>query len=327
MKKRTKLLSAVTAGTLALGVMCFGFAQWNTEISGTGTVSANGKWDVKITDAAITSVSNGTTVDGEAETVQPTGNAIVYPVRLHLRSFDGNYVAQIDDLNGKEENLTQAELEEYTVLYETTYGSQSFNYFSSGQKNWGVCQFKAKITDAEKIDNATKLNTSWKNDDDGAKEGTLIGYAIMYTYKGSTMSKVDTTNEYLKVTYVEALEAAKTLYKAELNDDKTAATYDSTVFSLGGAWAEYSLTVTNNGTVNANLANCKFSTSELSDSFVVDTPEIKNEVLAPGESATVTFVVKAADKAELNAEAQPFSVSMSYVQDTVDNAPSASYSK
>ena len=65
MKKRTKLLSAVTAGTMALGVMCFGFAQWNTEISGTGTVSANGKWDVKITDAAITGTSNGTTVDAK----------------------------------------------------------------------------------------------------------------------------------------------------------------------------------------------------------------------------------------------------------------------
>ena len=42
MKKRTKLLSAVTAGTMALGVMCFGFAQWSTEISANGTVSANG---------------------------------------------------------------------------------------------------------------------------------------------------------------------------------------------------------------------------------------------------------------------------------------------
>ena len=145
MKKRTKLLSAVTAGTMALGVMCFGFAQWNTEISGTGTVSANGKWDVKITDATITGTSNGTTVDGEAETVQSTGNAVVYPLRLHIRSFDGCYVAQVDDLNGKEEKLTQSELEDYTILYETTYGSQSFNYFSSGQKNWGVCQFKAKL--------------------------------------------------------------------------------------------------------------------------------------------------------------------------------------
>lgn len=312
MKKRTKLLSAVTAGTMALGVMCFGFAQWNTEISGTGTVSANGKWDVKITDAAITGTSNGTTVDGEAETVQSTGNAVVYPLRLHIRSFDGCYVAQVDDLNGKEEKLTQSELEDYTILYETTYGSQSFNYFSSGQKNWGVCQFKAKITNPEVVNNATKLNTSWANDDNGAREGTLVGYAVMYSYKGSTMSKVDTTNENLKVTYVEALDAA---------------TYDNTVFSLGGAWAEYSLTVTNNGTVNANLANCKFSTSELSDSFVVDTPEVKDEVLAPGESATVTFVVKAADKAELNAEAQSFSVSMNYVQDTVDSAPSATYSK
>mgnify|MGYP000000594230 FL=1 len=332
MKKRTKLLSAVTAGTMALGVMCFGFAQWNTEISGTGTVSANGKWDVKITDAAITGTSNGTTVDGEAETVQSTGNAVVYPLRLHIRSFDGCYVAQVDDLNGKEEKLTQSELEDYTILYETTYGSQSFNYFSSGQKNWGVCQFKAKITNPEVVNNATKLNTSWANDDNGAREGTLVGYAVMYSYKGSTMSKVDTTNENLKVTYVEALDAAKsgkekTVYKAELNADNTAATYDNTVFSLGGAWAEYSLTVTNNGTVNANLANCKFSTSELSDSFVVDTPEVKDEVLAPGESATVTFVVKAADKAELNAEAQSFSVSMNYVQDTVDSAPSATYSK
>lgn len=145
MKKRTKLLSAVTAGTMALGVMCFGFAQWNTEISGTGTVSANGKWDVKITDAAITGTSNGTTVDGEAETVQSTGNAVVYPLRLHIRSFDGCYVAQVDDLNGKEEKLTQSELEDYTILYETTYGSQSFNYFHQVRKTGAYASLRQRL--------------------------------------------------------------------------------------------------------------------------------------------------------------------------------------
>lgn len=94
MKKRTKLLSAVTAGTMALGVMCFGFAQWSTEISANGTVSANGKWDVKITDASITKISNGVTPSLEAVTVEQTAQVVEYNVIL-------KYVGGVNDPNSK----------------------------------------------------------------------------------------------------------------------------------------------------------------------------------------------------------------------------------
>lgn len=59
MKKRTKLLSVLTAGVMAVGVMCYGFAQWSTEITAGGTVSAGGKWDVKIVDASLELSSAG----------------------------------------------------------------------------------------------------------------------------------------------------------------------------------------------------------------------------------------------------------------------------
>ena len=50
-------------------------------------------------------------------------------------------------------------------------------------------------------------------------------------------------------------------------------------------------------------------------------------MLAPGESCTATFVVNVKSEGELSADAQPFSVELTYVQDTVDEAPSASVSK
>ena len=114
-------------------------------------------------------------------------------------------------------------------------------------------------------------------------------------------------------------------YPAQFTD--TTADYGNVNFSVDDAWAEYSLTITNNGTVNANLSNCKFNVTELSDEFVVDTPNLNNKVLAPGESCTATFVVKVKSEGELSADAQPFSVELTYVQDTVDEAPSASVSK
>ena len=54
MKKRSKILAALTAGVMAVSAMCFGFAQWSTDISLGGRVSASGAWDVSVTDAAVT---------------------------------------------------------------------------------------------------------------------------------------------------------------------------------------------------------------------------------------------------------------------------------
>ena len=46
---------------------------------------------------------------------------------------------------------------------------------------------------------------------------------------------------------------AYTVYPAAIGDDKTSATYGPATFSLPGAWVQYSVTVTNQGTANANL--------------------------------------------------------------------------
>ena len=53
MKKSTKILALCMCAVLALSVMAFGFAKWSTDVTLGGTVSANGKWDVKVTDASL----------------------------------------------------------------------------------------------------------------------------------------------------------------------------------------------------------------------------------------------------------------------------------
>ncbi len=96
-------MAALTAGVMAAGAMCFGFAQWSTSLALQGTVSASGKWDVGISKAEVTSFSTGAAVDADPVTVAPTGNAVVYPVKLAIRDMDNWYVLQIDDVNGAEQ--------------------------------------------------------------------------------------------------------------------------------------------------------------------------------------------------------------------------------
>ena len=62
MKRRSRILAALTAGVMAAGAMCFGFAQWSTSLALQGTVSASGKWDVGISKAEVTSFSTGAAV-------------------------------------------------------------------------------------------------------------------------------------------------------------------------------------------------------------------------------------------------------------------------
>lgn len=69
MKRRSRILAALTAGVMAAGAMCFGFAQWSTSLALQGTVSASGKWDVGISKAEVTSFSTGAAVDADPVTV------------------------------------------------------------------------------------------------------------------------------------------------------------------------------------------------------------------------------------------------------------------
>ena len=111
-------------------------------------------------------------------------------------------------------------------------------------------------------------------------------------------------------------------------------TYAPVEFTLPEAWANYTVTITNNGTVNANLADCKVVTSlddgsDFADAFEVSVPEFgADEVLAPGESCTFNVVVKALNDADGNMAASTgsFTIGLNYVQDEVEAAPEVSHS-
>ena len=340
MKKRTKLLSAVTAGTMALGVMCFGFALWSTEISANGTVSANGKWDVKITDAAITKISNGVTPSLEAVTVEPTAQVVEYNVILKYvggvndpnSKPNGAYMYVIDDKNPQTVNITKDELAEFTaqlmIPRDKRYYTTAVIPGDSGLTNFkvDVDESKSSLINYYRPNVLDTTTYSLHLNDDGANEGVVVGKAIGWLI-GGFYKDLDGSVQLTYKAANAALENAEssTTYPAQFTD--TTADYGNVNFSIDDAWAEYSLTITNNGTVNANLSNYKFNITELSDEFVVDTPNLNNKVLAPGESCTATFVVKVNSEGELSADAQPFSVELTYVQDTVDEAPSASVSK
>ena len=60
-----------------------------------------------------------------------------------------------------------------------------------------------------------------------------------------------------------------------------------------GGWAEYTITVTNNGTVDAVLDSNSVQLDTENDQLELKTPDLSSDVLAPGQSCTFTFTVQA----------------------------------
>jgi len=333
MKRRSKLLAALTAGVMAASAMCFGFAQWSTRLALNGTVSASGTWDVGISKAEVTSFSTGTSIDAEPVAVAPTGNAVVYPVKLAIRDLDNWYVLQIDDLNGAAQALTEVELNEYADRLSFSYGSASPWYYASGIKAEKTTTFMMKITDSDAVTIHSNglVNQSYQNTDDGASAGKVVGYAILRLWGGSSSALSKPNNQHLQVTYQSALEEiqqgeTRTTYPAAICDDQTSATYAPVTFSLPGAWVHYSVTLTNQGTANANLSNYALNVDQLDKIYHVDMPELgENEVLKPGESCTMTFVISVDSQESFQSITQSLSVYLTYVQDAVEAAPTASH--
>ena len=228
--------------------------------------------------------------------------------------------------------LTKDELAEFTaqlmIPRDKRYYTTAVIPGDSGLTNFkvNVDESKSSLINYYRPNVLDTTTYSLHLNDDGANEGVVVGKAIGWLI-GGFYKDLDGSVQLTYKAANAALENAEssTTYPAQFTD--TTADYGNVNFSINDAWAEYSLTITNNGTVNANLSNCKFNITELSDEFVVDTPNLNNKVLAPGESCTATFVVKVKSEGELSADAQPFSVELTYVQDTVDEAPSASVSK
>ena len=131
MKKRSKILAALTAGVMAVSAMCFGFAQWSTEISLGGNVSASGTWDVSVTDAVVTLSSAGADLVEQTVVNDPTYEVVLYDVYADY-SFLGDYCFTVDDNNPHTVSLTAEEFNPYDEDNGKQIGAYSFKSGVSG---------------------------------------------------------------------------------------------------------------------------------------------------------------------------------------------------
>ena len=150
--------------------------------------------------------------------------------------------------------------------------------FDSGAKS-GNYTFMLNVADEYKnIVEEWWNRSSLKATDDGASDGKQIGTAIAWLYDG--FSTNTPANGNIKLTWA----AANTYFAANNTTTATAeitdnsVTYAPVTFTLPEAWANYNVTVTNNGTVNANLSDYKVETSlggdaQFADVFQVTAPE------------------------------------------------------
>lgn len=340
MTKRTRALAGLTAGVLAVSAMAFGFSKWSSDVDLNGTVSANGKWDVAVT-AANASIS-GTGAKMDEINAEASYEVVTYPVYVTYYS-SGYYGFVIGDDEAAKTQITYTDFTTHYANFKSTYVDEAnrtgksigVSKFGSGAAS-GDYTFVLNVADGyENIVENWYNRPSLKATDGGASDGKQIGTAIAWCYKGSDMSTP--ANDKVKLTwgaantYFAANSTTTTTATAEITDNSV--TYAPVTFTLPEAWANYNVTITNNGTVNANLSDYKVETSldgdaKFDDVFEVTTPEFgKDEVLAPGESCTFNVVVKALNGTDNSIESDTgkFTIALNYVQDDVEAAPAVDH--
>lgn len=325
MNKRSKILAGLTAGILAIGAMCFGFAQWSTDIALNGSVSAAGSWDVSVTDAAVELSSKGANFVDQEVTVNPTYDVVLYDVYV---DYSNNYYHfRVDDVNARTVSMSAEDFAPYDRSNATWIGVFTFES-GADRGNYTFLLNRAEGTDnmVEKWYNRTNLKAA----DGGAMDGQCIGTAIGWCYQGFATNtpandKVILTHDLAKAFYA-ANPAGTQTVPAETTFTADSVTYAPVNFSLPGAWAQYSVTITNNGSANANLSHYQIDLENLGEPYQVDMPEFgEDEVLLPGESCTVNFVISVDADTSFNVESKAFSIRLTYVQDAVEEAPAAGH--
>lgn len=324
---KNKICAAALAGAMALSALSVGFAQWQTDIAASSNVTAKAKWDVVVTDADI-NLSNGTTFSGAEANYE-----------LIAAEMDSDPVANLSS--------------DKWVDDEELIGTQTGEELSDTLHYYAIDKTKYDITDMTKLDRSTIIadkntitisnelkkyyryvNGMYENQDyyyelygSMVLEGFLRDTAALLqkrypdTYQNyAVVSLVGIPAWYYTIAEFENMSEAPA--KATISEDKTSVTYANITFGLPGAWAQYSLTIANNGTVDANLADAVIELKTESDQLSLKTPDLKNEVLKAGESCEIKFnvYVPAAVEEDLDATGT-LTVKLPYSQATVDKMP------
>lgn len=328
---------------MAVSAVCVGFSAWNTTVGLNGSVAAAGKWDVAVTAAGM-EVSTGAAVSERVASRELVRTGVKDDTLIAATISAG---AWVDD-----ESLVGTQSGEAMSKYTYYYAVDTARYDLSDLSALTKEDVAAIAADETTVTISDHLNMYYRyvNGDpsvgtaagssasagkvvDGLLRDTLQLVAAMHpdtwqnymlVYLSSTGGRFSYSLAAMKET-VETVPAAGGL--AVISDSGDTAAFADVTFSLPGAWANYSVTITNNGTGNANLKNWAFDAAALDEAvYTVEMPAFgEDEILAPGESCTFNFVVRVNDLDEFSAAAAPFAVTLRYVQDTVEDAPAAGH--
>ena len=340
-KRRGLMIGSVVTAIAIIGTS---FALWTTTLKGNGSISASGSWNVEITNADLNVSSTGASVSVETSALARANNKPDILVASTISSGTWLSAAQ-QDLMGTQSNEAMSK-------YTSFYAVDSTKYDLSNIKSITEEQYKTISADPSTFVVSDHLKMYYryvKGLNDGSAEAaqTSAAKVVDGLLRDTTASLKefypDTWQHYVLVNmdkygswnYVIANMEKTTVSDSDLSAGDLASftaaevNYADVAFSLPGAWAQYGVTVTNNGTVDANLEKTVIRLdTENKDQLALDAPDLTGKTLAPGESCTIKVVVKALDNGTGSLSANGRLVmELPYVQDTVESAPSASYTK
>lgn len=342
MRKRNVICTISTVAVVAISAMSLGFASWRTDITANGNVNTNGNWDISITDASL-KTSTGTSVSAKTTALLRSnvkGDALI----ASTISSSTWLSADQKDLMGTQSNESMSkytyyyavdsqkyDLSDITAITEEEYATISADpsTFVVSDHLKMYYRYVKGLNDGS----AAATNESAAKVVDGLLRDTTAALKELYpdTWQNYTLVNMD---KYGRWNYVIADMQTVTVSGSDLSEDElasftdTEASYADVSFAVPGAWAAYDITVTNNGTVNASLANATITlNTENADQLELSAPNLTDEILAPGESCTIQAVLKALDNGtdSLNASGT-LEIKLPYAQESIEAAPEASHS-
>lgn len=341
MDLKKKICAFGLAGAVAVSALSLGFASWHTNITANGNVNAQGNWAVEITDASMKLSS------GASATTQAT-NMSLQRTGVKGDSLLASTISSSKWLSAEQADLQGTQSDEALSAYTNYYLVDTTKHSMDDIANLSKDDVAAIVADESTITISDHLNAYYRyvtGVTDGSSEQATASAAKVVDglLKDSAAllkeQRPDTYQDYMLVylsssggrfsysiatvnTTTESTPAEGDALAA-ISEDKASVSYADVNLGVPGAWAEYTMTVTNNGSTDANLAGAQISLNTESDQLKLDKPDLADETLAPGESCTVSFVLSVPEDVtgDLDASAGTLTVTLPYSQTAVEAAP------
>lgn len=333
-KKRGVIIGSVVT---AVAVVSASFALWSTTLNGNGSVTASGNWQVEITDADLKLSSTGASASvGDLALVRSGEKADT--LIASVISSSTWLSADQQDLLGTQSDEPMSRYTYYYAVDSTKYDltditsitEEEYQQIAADPSTFVVSDhlnmYYRYVTGVSDGTPETSAMTAQKVVD-GLLRDTTAALQVMYPASWQNYVLVDMDSHGTWNYVIASMGSASGEETATFT--ATDAAYADVEFTLPGAWAQYSVTVENKGTANANLEDAVIRLdTEDADQLSLDAPDLSGKTLAPGESCTITVVVEALDDGSDTLDASGrLSIELPFVQDTVEEAPSASYTK